>query len=357
MTIYSHRSVSSLPKTPQAFNGVGSALKQAYGQGAWQTSSASRGMRTFWSTKAPFQQAHKDGQAIPEIRQIHSRPDGQYEYSRSRYNSLGGSSGSSGSSHFPEARSLAPSPLASTRTRHSPSSNSQSSHGSQESRQERHQHTSQVGHHSAPLSYSYYSRSRGSYNASPISTSPSGTVNPIVLPALRQSTTGASASAERSYYNNQGNPSMAYGNGNGNGSYLHQSRPAISNQPSPYDYYSHRRNPSPPRQMVNPSYGSVPQDYMYSTSSYYDRSPFSGGENGNYPTSFDAISDHGDGKKTRRRGNLPKAVTDTLRVWFTEHIAHPYPTEEEKQILMAKTGLTISQVSRVLQPSPSRAPC
>ena len=66
-----------------------------------------------------------------------------------------------------------------------------------------------------------------------------------------------------------------------------------------------------------------------------------------YPLSFEAISDPGDGKQKRRRGNLPKAVTDTLRVWFTEHIAHPYPTEEEKQILMSQTGLTISQVSRV----------
>ena len=47
----------------------------------------------------------------------------------------------------------------------------------------------------------------------------------------------------------------------------------------------------------------------------------------------------------RRRGNLPKAVTDTLRKWFAEHVANPYPTEDEKQMLMDMTGLTISQVS------------
>lgn len=47
----------------------------------------------------------------------------------------------------------------------------------------------------------------------------------------------------------------------------------------------------------------------------------------------------------RRRGNLPKAVTDTLRAWFQEHVANPYPTEDEKQMLMDRTGLTISQVS------------
>jgi len=46
----------------------------------------------------------------------------------------------------------------------------------------------------------------------------------------------------------------------------------------------------------------------------------------------------------RRRGNLPKPVTDLLRSWLTEHLTHPYPTEEEKQMLMVQTGLSISQV-------------
>lgn len=46
----------------------------------------------------------------------------------------------------------------------------------------------------------------------------------------------------------------------------------------------------------------------------------------------------------RRRGNLPKQVTDLLRAWLNEHLHHPYPTEDEKQMLMAQTGLTIHQV-------------
>lgn len=49
-------------------------------------------------------------------------------------------------------------------------------------------------------------------------------------------------------------------------------------------------------------------------------------------------------KPKRRRGNLPKVVTDLLRQWFSEHIAHPYPTEDEKQRLMRDTGLNMSQV-------------
>ena len=69
-----------------------------------------------------------------------------------------------------------------------------------------------------------------------------------------------------------------------------------------------------------------------------------GSANGQYPLNYDTGSEF-EPKHKRRRGNLPKSVTDTMRAWFQDHIAHPYPTEEEKQILMHRTGLTISQVS------------
>ncbi|KAI9831608.1 MAG: Homeobox protein tgif1 [Phylliscum demangeonii] len=48
----------------------------------------------------------------------------------------------------------------------------------------------------------------------------------------------------------------------------------------------------------------------------------------------------------RRRGNLPRAVTDLLKTWFYEHREHPYPSEEEKQYLMSRTGLTLTQACR-----------
>ena len=50
----------------------------------------------------------------------------------------------------------------------------------------------------------------------------------------------------------------------------------------------------------------------------------------------------GDGKQRKRRGNLPKETTDTLRAWFRENLGHPYPSEEEKQRLMKATGLQMS---------------
>jgi hypothetical protein len=62
-----------------------------------------------------------------------------------------------------------------------------------------------------------------------------------------------------------------------------------------------------------------------------------------YPN-FGIIGDGGDSRSKKRRGNLPKPVTDILRAWFHEHLDHPYPSEDDKQMLIARTGLTISQV-------------
>ncbi|KAK9376269.1 homeobox KN domain-containing protein [Lipomyces chichibuensis] len=47
----------------------------------------------------------------------------------------------------------------------------------------------------------------------------------------------------------------------------------------------------------------------------------------------------------KRRGNLPKHVTDILRNWLNAHVQHPYPTEEEKTMFMQQTGLTMNQIS------------
>jgi hypothetical protein len=47
----------------------------------------------------------------------------------------------------------------------------------------------------------------------------------------------------------------------------------------------------------------------------------------------------------KRRGNLPKQITDYLKGWFMQHLEHPYPTEDDKQQFVHDTGLTIAQVS------------
>ena len=53
----------------------------------------------------------------------------------------------------------------------------------------------------------------------------------------------------------------------------------------------------------------------------------------------------GGGSGTKKRGNLPREVTELLKSWILSHAENPYPTDEEKKALCAQTGLTYIQVS------------
>ncbi|KAL7270356.1 homeodomain superfamily [Rhizina undulata] len=118
------------------------------------------------------------------------------------------------------------------------------------------------------------------------------------------------------------------------------SSPAISSAyraPSPVQQYSSSQYYSHSYPQAPRTPGYVPrQSLMIDT-----RSPFSPG--GHPDMSMDHFDHNRPGK--RRRGNLPKHVTDLLRSWLNDHLHHPYPTEDEKQMLMAQTGLTINQIS------------
>ncbi|KAG7007744.1 homeobox protein meis3 [Physcia stellaris] len=50
-------------------------------------------------------------------------------------------------------------------------------------------------------------------------------------------------------------------------------------------------------------------------------------------------------RSKKRRGNLPKWQTDLMRSWYNAHVHNPYPTDEEKHVIMQETGLTIEQVA------------
>lgn len=54
--------------------------------------------------------------------------------------------------------------------------------------------------------------------------------------------------------------------------------------------------------------------------------------------------DMSDQNSRRRRGNLPKGATSLFRDWLSKHISNPYPTEEEKQWMQDRTGMSASQV-------------
>ncbi|ORZ14228.1 hypothetical protein BCR42DRAFT_377640 [Absidia repens] len=51
------------------------------------------------------------------------------------------------------------------------------------------------------------------------------------------------------------------------------------------------------------------------------------------------------GLKKRRRGNLPKHVTEFLKYWLLQHKEHPYPTERQKFELAQRTDLAVNQIS------------
>jgi hypothetical protein len=50
-------------------------------------------------------------------------------------------------------------------------------------------------------------------------------------------------------------------------------------------------------------------------------------------------------KKGAAAARFPRAAVKVLKDWMVVHIEHPYPTDEEKEILKQQTGLSISQIS------------
>eukprot|EP00002_Diphylleia_rotans_P029634 TRINITY_DN6045_c0_g1_i1.p1 TRINITY_DN6045_c0_g1~~TRINITY_DN6045_c0_g1_i1.p1 ORF type:complete len:281 (-),score=51.75 TRINITY_DN6045_c0_g1_i1:307-1149(-) len=61
-------------------------------------------------------------------------------------------------------------------------------------------------------------------------------------------------------------------------------------------------------------------------------------------TGHESGSDSDEGAK-KRRGNLPKGATYVLKNWLSNHVSYPYPTDEEKHILMVQTSLTLGQIN------------
>lgn len=50
-------------------------------------------------------------------------------------------------------------------------------------------------------------------------------------------------------------------------------------------------------------------------------------------------------KLPKKRGKLPEQATGQLKKWIFNHMSNPYPSEEEKVVLCAQTGLSLSQLN------------
>ncbi|KAF2001847.1 hypothetical protein P154DRAFT_153978 [Amniculicola lignicola CBS 123094] len=50
-------------------------------------------------------------------------------------------------------------------------------------------------------------------------------------------------------------------------------------------------------------------------------------------------------KKGAAAARFPRAAVNVLKTWMIQHIDHPYPTDEEKELLKVQTGLNVGQIS------------
>ncbi|KAI8067976.1 hypothetical protein BC940DRAFT_319084 [Gongronella butleri] len=133
-----------------------------------------------------------------------------------------------------------------------------------------------------------------------------------------------------------------------NGAEHHSPVPSLVSSPTP---------PLPTRDLPSPRH-SPPPIPTYHRRESSSRRKSSAGSVHPYAKATTTTTTTATGNSKRRRGNLPKAVTAILREWLAEHKKHPYPTEEEKDFLAKRTGLTLNQISnwfinarrRILQP-------
>ncbi|KAI8883226.1 hypothetical protein K501DRAFT_323565 [Backusella circina FSU 941] len=111
-----------------------------------------------------------------------------------------------------------------------------------------------------------------------------------------------------------------------------------------------------PKTIMMPPYASMSPELSTSSDYYYPKPLYMNQQPIKKNTPNASVVDPT--TKKRRRGNLPKEVTEFLRRWLIQHKKHPYPAEKEKIDLARHTGLTVNQISnwfinarrRILQP-------
>lgn len=157
------------------------------------------------------------------------------------------------------------------------------------------------------------------------------------------------------YITTNGYPSTMYSNSipttpqYANDSFGNRRQPSLYGDKGISHTYPPSNRPYPPIKPEYPTSYQAPHDPYQNRSAYGDYPYTPTGMSGasyNSPVSSH-LADGGDGRNRRRRGNLPKAITDVLRAWFQEHLDHPYPSEEEKQMFIQQTGLSMNQACRI----------
>ena len=114
--------------------------------------------------------------------------------------------------------------------------------------------------------------------------------------------------------------------------------PTLRHHPYPKRVHSAQSSPLSLAPFPSSMTASVPSDSLPSPLEYMHPGP---------PAllASSASSSTSSSAGQKRRGKLPKEVTETLRTWLLDHVTHPYPTEDEKRQLCEQTNLNMSQIS------------
>ncbi|MES1913064.1 MAG: hypothetical protein MHM6MM_005294 [Cercozoa sp. M6MM] len=89
----------------------------------------------------------------------------------------------------------------------------------------------------------------------------------------------------------------------------------------------------------------VNASYIYGIASAPEDSTDNATETSSSASGGAKSDDNGTTKQKKRRAALPKSAVQQLKHWLFAHFAAPYPTEDDKLQLAARTGLTASQIT------------
>jgi hypothetical protein len=123
-----------------------------------------------------------------------------------------------------------------------------------------------------------------------------------------------------------------------------QPDPFIHTSSPNYDYFKHSPIPPSPRQQQYTITHNTIETPKISKNKRLRQKSLSPASSVTSTSSSSSRASATTGTK-KRRGNLPRQVTEVLRVWLNSNLQHPYPTDEEKAQLMKQTGLTLNQIS------------
>lgn len=152
--------------------------------------------------------------------------------------------------------------------------------------------------------------------------------------------------SQHNYYRALSNSNSSIRMSFDNAIYRLQPDPFIHTSSPNYDYFKNSPiPPSPRQQQYTITNSTIETPKITKSKRLRQKSPSPASSVTSSSSSSSRASSAAATGTKKRRGNLPRQVTEVLRVWLNSNLQHPYPTDEEKAQLMKETGLTLNQIS------------